>query len=334
MGGVGYRSVSECMSRNRPNILAVGSFVMDQIMTTHTFPKPGQTVFSESFHKVPGGKGANQAVQMARLGANVTMVGKLGMDSNGDEIYNVCVNAGVNMEKVIRDRAMPTGCASIIILEENETRQNRILVCQGANMGLTEEDVSFLQSGIAHYDLVVLQLEIPMKINMLLAEWAHKAGVPVILNPAPATLLPDSLLKEVAFLTPNETEMEILTGISIQSSKAGTPDMKYLRDAADQLINKGVQRVIITLGSTGAVLFDKELSLFAPSESAVVADPTAAGDSFIGAFSVAWCKSNNLEKSLRYANQVAAITVSRMGAIPSLPTQNEVKLRYHVKVIM
>lgn len=118
MGGVGYRSVSECMSRNRPNILAVGSFVMDQIMTTHTFPKPGQTVFSESFHKVPGGKGANQAVQMARLGANVTMVGKLGMDSNGDEIYNVCVNAGVNMEKVIRDRAMPTGCASIIILEE------------------------------------------------------------------------------------------------------------------------------------------------------------------------------------------------------------------------
>lgn len=302
---------------------------MDQIMTTHTFPKPGQTVFSESFHKAPGGKGANQAVQMARLGANVTMVGKLGVDSNGDELYNACADAGVNMEKVIRDKTMPTGCASIIILEENGTRQNRILVCQGANMGLTENDVAFLQDEIAQYDLVVLQLEIPIEINMLVADWAWKAGIPVMLNPAPGTSLPESLLEKVTFLAPNETETEILTGISIQTD-AGVPDMDRIKSAADCLIAQGIRNLIITLGSVGAVLFDEKSSLFAPSETTTVVDPTAAGDSFIGAFSVAWCKTNNVAEALQYANQVAAITVSRMGAIPSLPTEDEVDAHYRI----
>lgn len=318
------------MEQRKPNILVVGSFVMDQIMTTHIFPKPGQTVFSDRFHKAPGGKGANQAVQMARLGANVTMVGKLGQDSNGDELYNACAAAGVNMDRVIRDNTVPTGCASIIIHEENGTRQNRILVCQGANMALTAPEIAFLKEEIAQYDMVVLQLEIPMEINMLVADWAWKAGVPVMLNPAPSAPLSDSLLQKVTFLSPNETEAEALTGIPVRGDGI-TSSMEEAGKAADILLKQGVQKVIITLGSAGAALFDGKDSIFAGSEPTVVVDPTAAGDSFIGAFSVEMCRSANTGEALRYANRVAAITVSKMGAIPSLPTEEEVDARYNAE---
>ena len=153
----------------KPKILVVGSFVMDQIVTTRVFPRQGQTILAERFNKAPGGKGANQAVQMARLGAQVTMCGKLGHDANGDEMRRTCEEAGIDTSCILYDDSAASGC-SVIILEEqpNGGTENRILVVPGANMTITPEDVAFLKDRIAEFDLVVLQLEIPMEINLSL----------------------------------------------------------------------------------------------------------------------------------------------------------------------
>ena len=151
----------------KPKILVVGSFVMDQIVTTDVFPLQGQTVLAKTFRKAPGGKGANQAVQMARLGAEVTMCGKLGRDGNGQEMLAVCRDAGIRTEHILFDDRFASGCAVIILEErENQSTENRILVIPGSNMTIAPADVAFLKDTVSDYDLVVLQLEIPMEINM------------------------------------------------------------------------------------------------------------------------------------------------------------------------
>lgn len=200
----------------KPKILVVGSFVMDQIVTTRVFPRQGQTILAERFNKAPGGKGANQAVQMARLGAQVTMCGKLGHDANGDEMRRTCEEAGIDTSCILYDDSAASGC-SVIILEEqpNGGTENRILVVPGANMTITPEDVAFLKDRIAEFDLVVLQLEIPMEINTIVAKYAHDKGVPVMLNPAPSAPLPEELLACLTYLSPNEHEARDLSGVAI-----------------------------------------------------------------------------------------------------------------------
>ena len=203
----------------KPKILVVGSFVMDQIATTEVFPREGQTVLGGTFSKAPGGKGANQAVQMARLGADVTMVGKLGHDSNGEEMIRTCKEAGICTDYVLYDDKLPSGC-SVIILEEAPGKQtvNRIIVLSGSNMSITPEDVAFLKEQIAQYDLVVLQLEIPMEINELVAQYAYDKGVPVMLNSAPSAPLSDQLLSHLTYISPNEHEAYDMVGIKISHS--------------------------------------------------------------------------------------------------------------------
>lgn len=231
----------------KPNILIVGSLVLDQIVTTEVFPREGQTVFGKIFSKAPGGKGANQAVQAALLGANVTMVGKLGRDANGEELLAACARAGVHTQYIRYDDTMASGCA-VILLEETSAgqTQNRILVIPGTNMTITASDVEFLRTSISEYDMVLLQLEIPMEINKLIASFARAAGVPVMLNSAPSAPLSDELLSGLAFISPNEHEARDLTGISIDHQGA-VPDRAAAEAAARILRDRGVQNVLITL---------------------------------------------------------------------------------------
>lgn len=308
------------------NILVVGSFVMDQIVTTDVFPRQGQTILAKTFRKAPGGKGANQAVQMARLGANVTMCGKLGHDANGREMLEVCKEAGICIDHVCYDDTAASGCA-VIILEEHPdaSTENRIMVIPGSNMTFKPEDVAFLKDSIGEYDLVVLQLEIPMEINILVAQYAHAKGVPVMLNSAPSAPLPEELLRCLTYISPNEHEAQDLTGIVIAHDGSNV-DEEAVKAAAAALQAKGVDQVLITLGSAGATLVKDGVFYHSNAVQGVKAvDPTAAGDSFVGAFCVATCSGVAIEDALCFANHTAALTVSKMGAMPSLPTLEEVK---------
>lgn len=310
----------------QPNILVVGSFVMDQIVTTDVFPRQGQTVLAKTFRKAPGGKGANQAVQMARLGANVTMCGKLGRDTNGQEMLAVCRQAGINTDYIRYDDHTVSGCA-VVILEEQpgKSTENRIMVISGANMTIQPEDVAFLANSIEQYDLVVLQLEIPMDINIQVARYAHRKGVPVMLNSAPSAPLPEELLQCLTYISPNEHEVKDLTGIAIPHDGSRV-DMEAAKAAAEALRAKGVDQVLITLGAAGAALLrDGRLYHSSAVQGVRAIDPTAAGDSFVGAFCVATCWGLPVEYALSFANHTAALTVSKMGAMPSLPTLDEVK---------
>lgn len=304
----------------RPKILVVGSFVMDQIATTEIVPREGQTVLGKAFHKAPGGKGANQAVQAARLGADVTMVGKLGYDANGEEMIKVLKEAGIDVSHVLYDEKLASGCAVIILQEKpGEGTQNRILVIPGTNMAITREDVAFLEEEIKNYDMVILQHEIPMFINQTVAKYAYDAGVPVMLNSAPSAPIPEDLLACLTYISPNETEIEDMTGVHIEHV-GNDVNREDARKAAKILQDKGVKNVLITLGSAGALLLNEEGEFYAPCATGVkVADPTAAGDSFVGAFCTGACCGWNIEDILVFANHTAAITVSGMGAMPSLP---------------
>lgn len=309
----------------RPKILVVGSFVMDQIATTEIVPREGQTVLGKTFQKAPGGKGANQAVQAARLGAEVTMVGKLGRDANGEEMIRVCKEAGIDVSHVAYDDEAASGCAVIILQEKpGEATQNRILVIPGTNMMITQEDIAFLKEKIKEYDMVILQNEIPMQINVTVAKYAYEAGVPVMLNSAPSAYLPEELYGYLTFISPNETEIEDMTGIHIEH-EGKKADLVTARKAADAVRAKGVKNVLITMGSAGAFLVTGDKEIHSPCATGITAvDPTAAGDSFVGAFCYGTCLGWDWEKVLVFANHTAGITVSGMGAMPSLPTLDKV----------
>ncbi|MBE6641905.1 MAG: ribokinase [Ruminococcaceae bacterium] len=309
----------------KPKILVTGSFVMDNIVSTEVFPNSGQSIIGTGFRKAPGGKGANQAVQAARLGADVTMFGKVGLDNDGDVLLDTCKEAGVDVSAVLRDSSTHTGCAAVLLEEvPGESTKNRIIIVPGANMKITEEETAAIRARIADFDMVMLQLEIPMEINLAVAKCAYEAGVPVMLNPAPSAPLPPELLKYLAFISPNEHEAADLTGITIghDGHEANYGDVRL---AASKLMDMGVKNVLITLGSAGAVLFADGKEYRSPCASGITAvDPTAAGDSFIGAFCYGTCSGWERDKVLTFANHTAALTVSAMGAMPSLPHYNEV----------
>ncbi len=309
----------------RPRILVVGSFVMDQIASTAVFPREGQTVLGEAFSKAPGGKGANQSVQAARLGADVTMLGKLGRDANGQEMLRTMKEAGVDTSHVLYDEEKASGCA-VIILEQTpgKATKNRIIVIPGSNMTITDEEVAFLKDGIREYDMVMLQLEIPMAVNERVASYAREAGVPVMLNSAPSAPLSDKFLADLTYISPNEHEAADITGIAIDHTEEGI-DMAAVREACEALRAKGVSNGLITLGSAGAAMLNENGFFVSPCCNGIdVVDPTAAGDSFVGAFCTAVCCGLPMEDVLKFANYTAALTVSRLGAMPSLPTIGEV----------
>lgn len=310
----------------KPRILVVGSLNMDLTASTEVFPNSGETVSGKTFKTAPGGKGSNQAAAAARLNGDVTMIGKLGKDNNGQALFEIIKKEGINTEHMLFDDEISTGTA-IIILEEKkgEATKNRILIIPGTNGAITKEDISFLKEDIKNYDVVILQLEIPMEINEEVAKYAYEANVPVMLNSAPSAPLSDDLLKHLTYISPNEHEAKDITGVEITYDGENI-NMDSVKRACEALRNKGIKNALITLGGSGAALLNDDGFYYAPCVKNVdVKDPTAAGDSFVGAFCLATCLKLNMNDALTFANHVAAITVSRFGALPSLPTLKEVE---------
>lgn len=311
---------------NAPKILVVGSFVMDLIYSTSKVPNEGETVNDGlSFTSAPGGKGANQAVQAARLGIDVTMVGKLGQDIFGYSLLTAIQEAGINTEHILRDETCSTAVSNVVLeVVPGKKTKNRIIVVPGANMQITVDEVAFLKEKISEYDLVILQLEIPLEVNKAIIEFAYEKGVPVMLNSAPYSPLDDELLSKLTYISPNEHEAYGLTGIKTTKDDRSI-DIEKVEMAARALLDKGIKNVIITLGSNGVAFMNKDMFVVKPCVDIVkVIDPTAAGDSFTGAFCSAVCMGMTVEKALDFANYTATLTVSRMGAITSLPTLEEV----------
>lgn len=311
--------------KKTPKLLVVGSFVMDLISHTERMPSSGETILGESFSMAPGGKGANQAIQAARLGANVTMVGRVGNDDFGRRLVASAREAGVQIDHVLVDLAQPSAIGNVLLEKDNKGRsRNRIVVIPGANMMISPRDVSFLQDCIGNYDMVLLQHEIPQEVNQVVTDYAYAAGVPVMLNPAPSAEIPDSLIKKLEYISPNEHELEALTGICVK--KDNVLKRNDLHRAVDVLHERGAKNVVVTLGDCGAVVSDGEDIYYSPCVSMIQSvDPTAAGDSFVGAFCTAVCSGIGSKSALTFANYVASLTVSKIGAQPSLPYLNEVE---------
>ena len=299
-------------------ILVVGSMVMDLIVTTKRFCNAGETIIGTDFTTAPGGKGANQAVQAARLGADVTFYGKCGDDDFGKSITASMKASGVNTDNIKVAYDAPTAIGNVQIQKNATGTENRIIVVPGANMKIVADDVADLKNTISNYDMVIMQNETPMETNLLVAEYAKAAGVPVMLNPAPASKIPAELIACLTYISPNEHEAAEITGISITDDDTLCAAIKALHDM-------GAKNVIITLGKNGCAFSDGNTIKKSPcSEIEQVIDPTAAGDSFIGAFCTAVASGVGIEDALVFANYTAGITVSRMGAQTSLPTFNEV----------
>lgn len=296
-------------------ILVVGSFMMDLVVVTPRAPMEGETIIGKSFHQFTGGKGANQAVAAARLGGDVTMIGKLGKDAFGKAHVDSLKKEGINHESVLFDDIESSGIGNIT-LEENGN--NRIIVVPGANLKLTPEDIEELKEKIQNSDIIILQLEIAFETVYKVIELGHKYGKIIILNPAPAAKFDDNFIKLVDYVVPNETEACILTGIKVISIDSA-------REAAKGLLNLGCKNVIITLGEKGVFFLNRDEEIFQGSYKVKPVDSTAAGDSFIGAFAYSLANGLELKKALKLSCAVGALTVTRMGSQPSLPTLKEVK---------
>ena len=302
----------------KPKILVVGSMAMDLTVMSERFVNEGETIFGNGFSSAPGGKGANQAVQAARLGAEVTMLGKVGNDDFGKALIDSLKQSGVNTEKIFMSETVSTGVAVIQIQKNEKGTENKIIVIKGSNNELSIDDILFLENEITDYDMVILQHEIPQEVNCAVAKLAKNNGIPGMLNPAPSAVVPEELIACLTYICPNEHEARDIIGIKPENDGS-------IKNAVELLHNLGVENVLITLGKAGCVFSDGEKIINSPSiDIAPVVDPTAAGDSFIGAFCTAVSSGISFDEALVFANCTAGITVSRMGAQTSLPTLDEV----------
>lgn len=294
------------------DILVVGSLNADLVVRAPRFPAPGETISGEDLAIIPGGKGANQAVAAARQGAQVSMLGRVGSDSFGPTLTNNLQQNHVDTTYVLTDKSA-TGTA-IIVVDANG--QNSIVLSPGANGKVAPPDVDAFSFQDA--DMLLLQFEIPLETVIHAASLAHQNGLRVILNPAPARPIPDSLLADVDLLVPNESELQLLSGQPVT-------DTDSAKSAAQAVLEKGVKTVIVTLGANGALLVTDEKVTHIPTLKVEVVDTTAAGDAFIGGLAAALLKGKSLEEAVRYGNASGALAATKFGAQPSLPTRDEVE---------
>jgi ribokinase len=296
-------------------ILVVGSFMMDLVVRTPRAPENGETIIGTSFSRFPGGKGANQAVAAARLGGQVTLVGKLGPDPFGDEMLATVDKEKINTEYILRDHHHPTGIGTIML---DQYGNNRIIVVPGANSQYKTIDLDNVEKVIKESSILLLQLEMDIEMIERAVHYAYVYHVPVILNPAPAQKLSDKILSRVTYLTPNETEAEILTGTKIN----GIEDAK---GAVKVLLAKGVNNIVMTLAEKGALIASPFGIKHVPGYTVKPVDTVAAGDAFNGALAVAVVSGKSLEEAVRFSNAAGALAVTKEGAIPSLPYLKEVQ---------
>lgn len=296
-----------------PKICVVGSSNIDLISKVPRLPKLGETMMGHAFHMGYGGKGANQAVMAAKLGAQVAMVTKLGNDVFGADTLKNYQAQGIDTTWVFFDEKAASGVAPIFV---DDNAQNFIVIIPGANMALSPADVQQASSAITNASLLICQLEVPIESTLEAFRIAKAAGVTTILNPAPAAPLPDELLQLSDIIAPNETETEQLTGLSVTA-------IEDAEKAARALLQRGPRTVILTLGERGALLVDAtSVEPIAPIKVKAV-DPTGAGDSFIGSLAVFLGEGLDLRSAIRRANAVAALSVTKIGTQTSFPNRGE-----------
>jgi ribokinase len=296
-------------------IVVIGSSNTDMIVQTPHLPRPGETILGGIFSTAAGGKGANQAVACARAGGTVTFVARVGCDMFGEQALQGFRQDGIDVTHVKQDDTAPSGVALIMVDEEGE---NSIAVASGANGKLSIQDVQETAAVIKGAGIVLMQLETPLTTIEAAAEIANKNGVQVILNPAPAQPLSDDLLQQISILTPNETEAEMLTGICVNNEDSA-------QAAAQALITKGVNSIIITLGAAGAYVHSDAFTGMVSGFKVNPVDTTAAGDTFNGTLAVALAEGRSLEQAVTFANAAAALSVTKLGAQPSAPDRESVE---------
>jgi ribokinase len=296
-------------------LVVVGSSNMDLVVRSPRIPVSGETILGGDFLMVPGGKGANQAVAIAKLGARAVFVARLGDDVFGRTSLENFKKERVDTRYVTLTPGVPSGVALINV---DAVGNNAIVVAPGANAKLSPDDVYRAQAEITAAGAVVAQLEVPLTTVQCAAELAHQAGVKFVLNPAPAQKLAPALLSLVTVLTPNEIEAQILTGITVVDPESASA-------AADRLLEAGVESAIITMGAKGFLLAEASRREHIAAEKVNVVDTTAAGDAFTGSLAVGVAQGHSLYDSAVLANRAAALSVTRMGAQPSMPTMDEVR---------
>jgi len=295
-------------------ITVLGAFIMDSVARMERFPTAGESVFGKSIRSFPGGKGINQCVAVSRLGGKARMIGMLGTDASARVFCEVMKDEGIDASLVFSCDE-PTGSAQIQI---DAHGQNRICVIPSANHCFTLDHLACATDAIKRSALVMIQHELPMPVVCQAIRVAKTHGVTVVLNPAPAMPLDDETLFGIDYLTPNETELSVLTGRPTDTDEEALV-------AARTLIQKGVRTVVATLGARGALIVREDLEQFVPAFSVTAVDTVAAGDSFNGALAVALTEGKPIAEAVRFANAMGALTVGREGAIPSLATRAEVE---------
>jgi ribokinase len=300
---------------SKSSVIVIGSSNTDMVVKTNHLPRPGETILGGSFFMNAGGKGANQAVAAARLGGDVTFFARVGKDIFGEQALTLFKKEGIDTSYIVNDNDLPSGVALITVDDKGE---NCIAVAPGANDALSADDLRKHEAVLKKSGLILIQLEIPLSTVEYAASIAADAGIPIILNPAPARLLPDELLQKITIITPNEKEAEMLTGIPVIDRPSAEKSALFLSE-------KGIKTIIITMGSQGALVLHEEKFTMIPAPKVNAVDSTAAGDVFNGALAVALLENMNLEDAVQFANKSAAISVTRLGAQASAPYRKELK---------
>lgn len=299
-------------------ICVLGSINMDLVLKVKNMPQEGETILSKGFEKIPGGKGANQAVAARRCGAEVYMISKIGKDDNGEYLKQKLVEDEIHIDNVFIDEKEPTGMAMIMV---NEGGDNSIIVISGSNMTITKEEIEIAERSIKESDILIAQFETHEEMTFKAFNKAKELGKITILNPAPAKAIDKKLLKVTDIIIPNETEAELLTGVKVNN-------LESAKEAANKFLNNGVKFVVITLGSKGAAVITEDFCELVPAYKVNAIDTTAAGDSFIGGLSSRLNINNltgkSLVKAVKFGNKVSSIAVQRKGAQPSIPYLKEI----------
>lgn len=297
-------------------IVVIGSCNTDMVIKSDRLPVPGETVLGGAFMMNPGGKGANQAVAASRMGGNVTFISKTGNDLFGKQSIEMYGEENINTDYMFSDSHLPSGVA-LIMLDNNG--ENCIVVAAGANASLSPHDINMARNVIESADVILMQLEIPMETVEYVAKIAFQKGIKVILNPAPAAFLSNELLKCLYAIVPNKTEAEMLSGVKVF-------DWDSARQAADIISAKGVNNVIITLGSKGSLIKEGNSYYEVPVEKIHAIDTTAAGDTFCGTLCVGLAEDLSMLDVVKMANKASGISVTREGAQSSIPYRKEIDI--------
>lgn len=296
-------------------IAVLGSSNMDFVYAVEEMPRTGETIKSRGFRKVPGGKGANQACACGKLGGDCVFLSAIGEDDSGEKLMESLEKAGVHTDRVLKKADDTTGMAAIMV---NAAGDNSIVIVPGANLACDKEYVKDHMDAIREADVVLTQFETPEEGVFEFIQRAKELGKTVILNPAPAPEnIPDEILEGLDYLTPNETELNKLTDMPVET-------MEELEKASEVLLRKGVKNVIVTIGKRGALLNSAEGKKVCPTFTNIKAvDTTAAGDTFNAGLAVGLAEGRSLTEAICFANAAAAISVTRNGAQTSIPTKEE-----------